>query len=114
MIEVAYAFYTSSYHGSLSEEEFLRWGVRAGAFLDELTFQRVNEALPVGVQNKARLAFCALCDAYAKEETADIASEQNDGISVTYAAKKGSAEDRLRNAATLFLSGTGLLYRGCF
>lgn len=113
MISVPYAFYASPYHGKLSEEEFLRHGVMAAAFLDELTFGRVTDKLPEDVQNKARLAFCALCDAYAKEETANIASEQNDGISVTYAAQKGSTEERLRNAAALFLSGTGLLYRGC-
>ena len=113
MISVSYSFYVSVYHGSLPEDEFLRHGVKAGAFLDDLTSGKANDALPEDVLVKAQLAFCALCDAYSAESVGDIASETNDGISVTYAARKGTAEQRLRNAAAPFRSGTGLLYRGC-
>lgn len=113
MISVSYAFYVSVYHGTLPEEDFLRHGVKAGAFLDDLTSGKANDALPEDTLVKAQLAFCALCDAYAEESTGGIASETNDGISVTYAARTGTAEQRLRNAAAPFLSGTGLLYRGC-
>lgn len=113
MISVAYSFYASVYHGALPEEDFLRNAVRAGAFLDDLTSGKANDALPEDTLVKAQLAFCALCDAYAEEATGGIASETNDGISVTYAARQGTAEQRLRNAAAPFLAGTGLLYRGC-
>lgn len=113
MIHVSYSFYVSEYHGPLPEEDFLRHSVKAGAFLDDLTSGKANDALPADTIIKAQLAFCALCDAYAAESAGDITSETNDGISVTYATRKGTAEQRLRNAAAPFLSGTGMLYRGC-
>lgn len=111
-MKAEYDFYASAYHGSMPEEDFLRYGVQAEAFLADLISHRSCDNLSEGHLYQLRLAFCALCDAYAKEETADITSEQNDGISVTYGARKGTSEERLRNAAALFLSGTGLLYRG--
>lgn len=113
MISVSYSFYTSKYHGTLTEVDFLRHGVKASAFLDDLTSGKADDALPEDTLIKAQFAFCALCDAYAEESTCGIASETNDGISVTYAARQGTAEQRLRNAAAPFLAGTGLLYRGC-
>lgn len=113
MISVPYSFYVASFHGTLTEKEFDRCGVYARAFLDEMTSGRVNDTLPEETLLKARYAFCALCDGYAAEADSNIASESNDGISVTYHARNGTAEQRLRNVAAPFLSGTGLLYRGC-
>lgn len=112
MFTVDYQFYASSYHGSLPEQEFQRYGVYAGAYLEDLTSGRVLNPMPEDALCKVQLAYCALCDALSKEERAEVASETNDGISVTYAAPKGDREQRLRNAVVTFLSGTGLLYRG--
>ena len=41
-----------------------------------------------------------------------IASETNDGISVTYTTEGSTEEQRLYRAAVLYLGSTGLLYRG--
>ena len=48
------------------------------------------------------------------ENGGDIASESNDGISVTYAVKaQQTQQQRLYDAASAHLAWTGLLYRGC-
>ena len=47
-----------------------------------------------------------------KEQRDGIASETNDGISVTYTTEGSTDEQRLYRAAVLYLSNTGLLYRG--
>ena len=47
-----------------------------------------------------------------KEQRDGIASETNDGISVTYTTEGSTEEQRLYRAAVLYLGSTGLLYRG--
>ena len=61
------------------------------------------------------MALCAVVDAMHKAENGgDIASESNDGISVTYAVKaQQTQQQRLYDAASAHLAWTGLLYRGC-
>lgn len=115
MRTVDYAFYTAIYHGRMSEEEFQRMSVRAGAYLDALTAGRAGEPLPDTLSIKVKLALCAVADAMLYIESGgDIASESNDGISVTYASKTTKTDaQRLREAAELHLAWTGLIYRGC-
>lgn len=111
-----YSFYAKSYGGTLPEAEFARLIGRASAYLAALTLGKSElQTLPAAVQNSVDMALCAIVDAMHKAENGgDIASESNDGISVTYAAKAQQTEQqRLYDAASAHLAWTGLLYRGC-
>ncbi len=109
MLTVDYEFYTGTYHGTLTEDEFTRASVFASAYLDELTLGRITDAQSGTDRQAVKLALCAVCDARAVDERRDgIAAESNDGISVSYEKSTGS----LYNAAALYLAPTGLLYRG--
>lgn len=115
MLIADYKFYTDTYHGKMSQEDYDRLTVYAAAYLDELTMGRINEDLPAAVMTKANLALCAVADAYRlQEQGGGVASETNDGVSVTYVAgsQVKSEGRRLYEAAALFLGPTGLLYRG--
>ena len=113
-MNVTYEFYTLDYHGKLLEAEFDRLAVRAGGYLDALTMGRVNHPdLPAPVAEKAKLALCACVDELAEIEAGPVASESNDGVSVTFSRSNTTDEQRLYRAAADFLTPTGLLYRGC-
>lgn len=120
MLTVDYSYYKDTFHGQLSEADFNRLAVYASAYLDDLTMGRISDTLSADIQQKIKMAVCAVADAYkVNERGGDIASETNDGISVTYVGGTGaagaiakSAGSRLYEAAALFLSHTGLLYRG--
>ena len=105
-------FYTKQFCGQLPQSEFLRLSVKASAYLTQLTAGRVNAALPAAVEDSVKYALCEVVDAMAANESAEIASESNDGASVSY-KREGSSAQRLYNAAALHLATTGLLYRGC-
>ena len=111
-----YNFYIGVYHGKMPMEDFWRLSVYASAYLDELTMGRTAGTLPDEAEYKAKMALCAVADAYlANEQGGGVASETNDGISVTYVAGIRNAKTegrRLYEAAALFLGPTGLLYRG--
>lgn len=118
MLTVDYEYYKSIFRGQLTEVDFNRLAVYASAYLDDLTMGRVSDDLSADVQQGLKNALCAVVDAYRiNERGGDIASETNDGISVTYvggasSTQAKSAGRRLYEAAALFLSRTGLLYRG--
>lgn len=111
-----YVFYASVYGGTLPEEDFSKLRGRASAYLASITLGRSSlPALPETTRNSVDMALCAVVDAMHKAENGgEIASETNDGISVTYAAKVQQTEQqRLYDAAASYLAWTGLLYRGC-
>lgn len=115
MIAVDYDFYLQVYKGKMTQEDFERLSVKASAYLDYVTFGRINDALPDSVQQKVKLALCEVVDTYLlNEQGGGIASESNDGISVTYVSSSNAKTDtqRLYSAVSLYLGGTGLLYRG--
>lgn len=116
MLTVDYNFYLGVYRGKMPMEDFWRLSVYASAYLDDLTMGRTAGELPAETEGKAKMALCAVADAYRlNEQGGGVASETNDGISVTYVAGAGSAKTegrRLYEAAALFLGPTGLLYRG--
>lgn len=116
MLTVDYEFYTETFRGQMAEEDFKRLAVYASAYLDELTMGRTAGTLPAETQEKVKMALCAVADAYRlNEQGGGVASETNDGISITYVAGVGNAKTdgrRLYEAAALFLGPTGLLYRG--
>lgn len=116
MLTVDYKYYSETFHGQMAEADFGRLAVYASAYLDELTMGRTAEALPAEIEEKAKMALCAVADAYRLNEMGGgVASESNDGISVTYVAGVSNAKtdgSRLYEAAALFIGPTGLLYRG--
>lgn len=116
MLTADYKFYTETYHGKMEQTEFDRMAVLSSAYLDELTMGRTSGTLTVDVEERAKLAFCSVADAYLlNEQGGGIASETNDGVSVTYVAGISNSKSegrRLYEAAALFLGPTGLLYRG--
>lgn len=117
MLTVDYDFYCGVFHGKMPREDFERLSVYAAAYLDEVTMSRTADTLTADVEERAKQAFCAVADAYLlNEQGGGIASETNDGVSVTYVAgisnSTKSEGRRLYEAAALFLGPTGLLYRG--
>lgn len=116
MITVDYSFYTSTFKGTTTEADFNRLAVKASAYLDRVTFDRITDALPTVTLTRVKLALCEVVDTFLlNEHGGGVASESNDGVSINYMAGIGSAktdQQRLREAAALHLGGTGLLYRG--
>lgn len=115
MPAVDYQFYKDAFRGKMSKEDFDRLAVYAAAYLEELTMGRILGELPEAVAEKAAKALCAVADAYLlQEQGGGVASETNDGVSVTYVAGSQAlcGGRRLYEAAVLFLGPTGLLYRG--
>lgn len=111
-----YAYYAGEYGGTMPEADFKRLSRQASAFLDRVTFERIRSTLPKSVMDRVRDACCAVADAcLLNEQGGGVASETNDGVSVTYVAGVGNTktgDQRLWEAAGLYLGGTGLLYRG--
>lgn len=116
MLTVDYHFYVGVFRGQMAEADFNRLAVYASAYLDELTMGRTAGELSAEIEDKAKMALCAVADAYRlNEQGGGVASETNDGISVTYVAGISNAKTdgrRLYEAAALFLGPTGLIYRG--
>lgn len=116
MVYADYAYYTGEYGGAMPEADFKRLSRQASAYLGSVTFERIKSTLPKSVMDKVKDACCAVADAYLlNEQGGGIASETNDGVSVTYVAGVGNSKtdgQRLREAAGLYLGNTGLLYRG--
>ena len=100
----------------MSREDFDRLAIYASAYLDELTMGRTAGEIPAATEERVKMALCAVADAsLLQEHGGGVASETNDGISVTYVAGISNAKTdgrRLYEAAALFLGPTGLLYRG--
>ena len=87
--------------------------VRLLPYLDSVTFDRIAAVTDEKIKERVKEACCAVADVLLQKEQRDgIASETNDGISVTYTTEGSTDEQRLYRAAVLYLSNTGLLYRG--
>lgn len=115
MIAVDYIFYSQTFKGKTSEADFGRLSIKATAYLDRVTFDRITDDLTDTTATKAKLAFCEVIDTLLlNEQGGGVTAESNDGVSVTYVASKTARTDtqRLRDAVGLYLSGTDLLYRG--
>lgn len=111
---VSYPFYQNTYGGTLAEDTFLRHRVHAAALITQYTGGRADS--DEAHEGAVSLALCALCDTLEQNaQGGGIASESNDGVSVSYVAgvSKAKTDDgRLYDTAVRFLSTTGLLYRG--
>ncbi len=120
MIAADLSFYESTYRGGMPStigDDFYRLWPKAGAYLYQITAGRIESELTEDVANRVKLAYCGLIDALLlNEQGGGVVTESNDGVSVTYQSmySKSSTTDnqRLYEAAVLYLGGTGLLYRG--
>lgn len=113
MIYADFSYYKDTYCGEMAEGDFKRFSRQASAYLDSVTFDRIAAVTDEKIMEKVKEACCAVADALLRKEQRDgIASETNDGISVTYTTEGSTDEQRLYRAAVLYLGNTGLLYRG--
>ena len=90
-----YAYYQGTYCGSLlTEEQWPAASRAADAYIDRITFDRLQRGAPV--DDAVRMAACAAAEAAARYQTAQarhhpgLAGFTNDGYSETYA---GNASD---------------------
>lgn len=113
-------FYLNTYFGDVvtDSDAFKRLSTRASEWLDHFTMHRIDQA---NVSDAVRLAVCSMAEVLYYEDLRkkansgrEIASESNDGYSVTFA----SASDAERNKQTQtelylsaykYLSQTGLM-----
>lgn len=116
MIYADFSYYRDTYCGEMAEGDFKRLSRQASAYLDSVTFDRIPSVTDERIMEKVREACCAVADVLLqKEQRGGIASETNDGISVIYTRGVSNTltdEERLYQAAVLYLGNTGLLYRG--
>lgn len=117
MLTVDYAFYIGTYKGTRTKEEFDRLSFFASAYIGDITLGRVPDD-PGDLEDedaalRVRLAFCAVLDTHGDQGASEgIASETNDGISVSYISDDTVRRRALYNTAAVYLGSTGLLYRG--
>lgn len=115
MIYADYEYYQNTYCGSniTDENTFNRLALKASAFLDAVTYNRIDKAqlIPNAVKN----ATCAVVDVIQGYESGEsgVASESVGRVSKTYANAEGKTLEKESYAVAYpFLVNTGLLYRG--
>lgn len=117
-----YEYYTTTYKGSLSKEEFEKSIMKSSAYVRRITFGRADENKEL---DEVKLAACAVCDLIANDEKVRskhsgrvVTSENTDGYSVSYeSGGNGETADdllgrKIFDALELYLMPTGLLYMG--
>lgn len=110
---VDYEFYLNSYHGTMAEDDFNREVVRASAYIDMITMNRITDSVLRRFSDEIRLATCAACDVYCTtEKGGEIASESVGSWSRTYSNTGKTAQQKLQDAAEPYLIMTGLLFKG--
>ena len=113
---VDYNFYAECYHGSaISDEAFENVELEAEAFVNMVTFGRIERLEEIPIQVK--YAVCSVADTvanYSEFRKNNISSESNDGYSITYATQvtNDECQREMLAKARRWLSNTGLMYRG--
>lgn len=114
MLEVDYNFYIGEYLGTVIQ--FEAWPALsrdAAAWLDAVTFGRANNNLQSEHLKACKMAVCAAAEVFAHERDGrNLTGETVGKWSRTYAADTRSMGRKLKDAADIWLSNTGLLYRG--
>lgn len=112
--KVSYEDYQRIYGGSeISESSWVRVYNQAEATVSAMTFGRIrSEELPEEMRELVTLAICAAAEGiFQAGGCTGIASENNDGYSVTYRAPE-AIQEATGKAVSMYLSDTGLLYKG--
>jgi len=114
MIYADYDYYADTYLGKMSAEDYERLCRQASAYIDNATRDKASSASG-STLIKVKDACCQICDILLKDEQGgDIASESNDGISITYSiAQAKTKEQKIREVINLYLGNTGLITRWC-
>lgn len=112
MITITYSDYVQNYNTNpenlIPEDKFEPCTAKAEAFLNALAMGRLAEA---GDGDNVVRCVCEIAELYYKQGARQgIASENNDGFSVSY--NGASAEKAAAGIAAVYLEQTGLLYRG--
>ena len=113
---VSFEFYQEVYHGSIADDKnFDNAELESEAFIDMITFGRIGrlEEIPDCV----KFAICSVTDAmvkFSESRKNNVASESNDGYSVTYVSGVTDADcnREMQSRARRWLANTGLMYRG--
>lgn len=135
MVYADYTYYSGTYMGAVSEEDFPRLAVRASSFLEYYTRNRAKDHADL---EAVKMCCCALVDKYAVIEAAqalamknlanaasndaEVKSETVGSYSRTLATggesalsalnATGGAKKLLAETCMEYLAHTGLLYRG--
>lgn len=105
-----YIFYKEQYCGTaLDEGEFSHYINKASKHL----LRYVGELSETERSDEVRFCVCELCDILCEADThSGIDYERNDGYWVSYDGTM-SLCDKIKDCVFTWLSGSGLLYRGC-
>lgn len=116
-----YEYYTSTYKGKMTQEEFEKSIMKASAYVRRITFGRADDM----EMEEVKLAACAVCELLANDDKVRskhlgraVTSENTDGYSVSYESGGNgeTADDLLKrnifDILLLYLEPTGLLYLG--
>lgn len=121
MIYADFEYYRNVYLGSaIDKDAFPALARQASLFIDQLTFNRLNQGWQV--TDAVKMAACAVADSAKEYEiarqaaaaTAGIKNENVDGYSVSYqdtATIKASLDQAMSDAAYFYLIYTGLMDR---
>ena len=120
MVYADYVFYRDTYHGSaVDEDAFPVLSREASLFIDQLTYNRLNQGWQV--TDAVKMATCAVTERIqlAKQSgalsvNAAVKSENNDGYSVAYhdlSLIRAQLQSDYEAAAYPYLIYTGLLDR---
>jgi len=119
MIYADYSYYVGEFMGNVIPNESFNSAARdASAFIDNVTMGRINfDTLSDDIKAKVKNACCAVAELTYKHENDSpaVSSESVGNHSVSYAvtAKSGVEKEREKmRKVNLYLSHTGLLYRG--
>lgn len=129
-----YTYYSGTYMGTVSEEDFPRLAVRASSYLDYYTRDKAKDNADL---DAVKMCCCALVDVYKlietakelanKDMTAGLSSDaiqsetvggysrtmRSGGEGASFSLQAGlDAKKQLAATAMEYLANTGLLYRG--
>lgn len=125
MVLADYKFYAEEFKGIMPRDSFDQVIVPASAFVNWMTCGRAEKKIIEAV----KLATCAVCNVFESNQKqcensgrhGEVKSENNDGYSISYVTsqKDGETPDEVLHrkayqAAYMYLSCTGLLYRGYY
>lgn len=108
-----YIFYSTTFHGRMSEAEFDKNAIIAQSYLDAYTRHKIHiDTLTEDLQLRVKLCLCELCDnVQLSAEHHGVASESIGNLSVSYSLTNESAlKTALDDIIARWLGDTDLLY----
>lgn len=103
---VDFTFYSDTYKGKVSQDDFTKLEPQAEAYLNLYTFNRIIEP-----DDSVKLCICELIDSVQSAAGGVVASETVGKHSISYAVEK-TQEQKVRNIISKWFGASGLMYRG--